>query len=342
MNTRFWLFVLAGILGVGAGLSAARAGEARMAFDLGTPADTIVAVLGKPTATSARNELGKEHWYYGKTAVVTLVNGVVTGWRGFNEQPPPARPPTARPLGLNSTKTEILAALGFPPNLVRYEGLTLGRKRLGNEEWGYRGVVLVLLDGAVCGWRNRATDLVSMGQAVEGKPPVALGMPAPEVVAALGTPVGLTIYADNADQIWEYPQGQLLLRNGVLTAPDAPTRPGQPDATPANGATTKPDAGTARPGDKPTAQVEVGFTEEPAFADFRIVFDRNLRRLEEKNPKIVNTARYRAMVDCLNGYPWKTIQTKAKDDPEYETGVQAIYDAYRAYLKQRDAENREN
>lgn len=298
-------------------------------FYLGVSREVVLATLGKPDAKTPPDFGGKELWTYGR-AVVTLIAGKVASWKYFNEVTPQ---PTAdaRPLGLGSTQEEVAAQLGFPPAALRYTGMVIGQKPIGEEEWTYSTGTLVFKDGLVVGWRNVTTPLVSLGAHGATLRKVDIGAPARELVAGMGTPPTLTCYVKSGDQLWNYIQVLYLLRGGKVIwagAPQAKTaaeRPPVIEDQPANGGN-----------DQPATQVQRGFINDPEFATFRVAFQPTLDRMLQANPNLSRTMGYRAMQDCLNQRAWWSIQAQADIDDDYAKGVDAIEDEYNKYLDSLD------
>lgn len=303
-------------------------------FYLGVSREVVLETLGKPDYKSPPDFDGRELWTYGR-AVVTFIAGKVVSWKNFNEVTP-TPPPNARPLGLGSTQEEVAAQLGFPPSALRYTGIVLGPKPIGEEEWTYSTGTLIFKDGQVVGWRNVTTPAVSLGTFGGTLRKVDLGAPAKELVAAMGTPPTLTCYVKSGDQLWNYGQVLYLLRDGKVIWAGSP----QPK-TPAERPPVIVDrpATPATPG-QPAPQEDRGFINDPEFATFRVAFQRRLDDMLAANPKFSNSMAFRAMQDCLNMRAWWSIQAQADIDDEYAQGVDAIEEEYNKYLDSLDRKRR--
>ena len=298
-------------------------------FYLGVSREVVLATLGKPDAKVPPDFDGKELWTYGR-AVVTFIAGKVVSWKYFNEVTP-TPPPNARPLGLGATQEEVAAQLGFPPSALRYTGMVLGPKPIGEEEWAYSTGTLIFKDGLVVGWRNVTTPAVSLGKFGGTLKKVDLGAPAKDLVAGMGTPPTLTCYVKSGDQLWNYRQVLYLLRGGrVIWAgpPQARTSAERPPVI------MDGPADNGNPAE--AAREERGFINDPEFATFRVAFQTTMDRMLQNNPKFANSMAYRAMQDCLNMRAWWSIQAQADIDDDYAQGVDAIEDEYNKYLDSLD------
>jgi len=296
-------------------------------FYLGATREVTLMTLGVPTARSTPDADGKELWYYNR-AVVTFLKGKVVSWRNFNEVTP-TRPVDARPLMLGSTQEEAAAQLGFPPTALRYTGLVIGRKPIGEEEWTYSTGTLIFLDGLVVGWRNVTTPLISLGEQATAPKRPELGAPAQDLIAGLGSPPALTCYVKSGDQLWSYPQEMFLLRDGKIIwrgVPQPRTPAEQPPVL-----VEKPNE--TNPGEAPP-QEDKGFINDPEFSAFRQGYEPVLQRILNANPRFVDSPGYRAMRDCLNQRPWWAIIAQANIDRDYAGGVDAIEKAYNQYLNE--------
>ncbi|MHB0939707.1 MAG: hypothetical protein ACYDCO_03485 [Armatimonadota bacterium] len=297
-------------------------------FYLGVSREVVLATLGKPDAKVPPDFDGKELWTYGR-ALVTFVAGKVVSWKYFNEVTPEPSA-NARPLGLGSTQEEVAAQLGFPPAALRYSGLVIGQKPIGEEEWTYTTGTFIFKDGLVVGWRNVSNPAVSLGKYGGTLKKVDLGASAKELVAGMGTPPTLTCYVKSGDQLWNYVQVLYLLRGGKVIwagTPQAKTaaeRPPVIEDRPATGETTT------------AATEERGFINDPEFATFRVAFQPTLDRMLQANPNLSRTMGYRAMQDCLSQRAWWSIQAQADIDEDYAKGVDTIEEEYNKYLDSMD------
>jgi len=321
------------------GAWAAGAGTFKSVFEMGASQRTVLDILGKPTNYVPADDTGKEIWYY-NSATVTFLNGKVTGWRKFVEQLP-LRAADAPPLRLWSNKSEVLAALGFPPTALHYQpGTRLIKRPCGDEEWQYSVGTLVFQGELVCGWRNLKelkTPIVTLGVSKLGTPMIAVGATRRQVVDYAGTPPTLICYTDNGDELWNYPDGQVFLRAGKLIWMGPYPQPAEtkPDGTnPAQDQTqTQPPAAV-----DPPKEEDKGFVGEQDFIAFRVAYQQVLQQMVKVNPRITLTTYYQAMLDCINGVPWGSIKGQMETDQAYAQGVQAIYNAYQEYLKQKKAQ----
>jgi len=299
-------------------------------FYLGVSREVVLATLGKPDAKTPPDFGGKELWTYGR-AVVTFVTGKVVSWKYFNEAKPPAVA-NARPLGLGSTQEEVAQQLGFPPAALRYTGMVIGPKPVGEEEWTYSTGTLIFKDTLVVGWRNVTNPAISLGKFGGTLQKVDIGASAKQLVAGMGTPPTLTCYVKSGDQLWNYIQVLYLLRGGKVIwagAPQAKTaaeRPPVMEDKPANGDN----------GQTTTAQENLGFINDPEFGTFRVAYQQRLDKMVAANPKYANSIAYRAIQDCLNMRAWWSIQAQADIDEEYAQGVDALEGEYNKYLDSLD------
>lgn len=304
-------------------------------FELGMTVQAVLQLLGKPSDYYPPDQDGKALLHYNR-ATVTVVKGIVTGWRNFDENTPvwAEGEPT---IHLGSTGDEVMQTLGFPPNALRYTGMVLGRKPVGDEEWTYSVGTLIFKDGVVVGWRNVNHPAIALGPRVDGVREPDLGGTAREVIAALGTPPTLTCYAASGDQLWAYPHEQVLMRDGRVVWKGVPQPRTKAEMPPIR---TEAPAATGDNGTAAAPEEDKGFINDPLFPQFRLQYDRIMDRLRTNTPRIVDTAGYRAMQDCLSQRPWWAIQAQADTDPDYAKGVDAIEEAFNKFLD--DQEKRKN
>ena len=297
-------------------------------FYLGVTPEVTLKALGKPTFAYPPDAEGKVLWYYNK-AVITFLNGKVVSWRYFNEQPPALE--QVRLVGLGSTQQEVATQLGFPPNALRYTGLVIGKKPVGEEEWTYAGGTLVFQDGLVVGWRNVTNPVISLGRKVPGAKPVIVGSPARALLASMGTPPALTCYVKSGDQIWAYPGEQFLLREGKVVwsgLPKPRTAAERPPVREDGPAAAGPNE------DGAPQQEDQGFLNDKEFVLFRQVYQQTIDKIVERNPRFADTSAYRAMMDCMQKQPWWSIRAQADINEDYARGLEMIETAYNEYLDQ--------
>lgn len=293
-------------------------------FYLGVKPTVVLKTLGQPTSI---DEMRGE-WNYGN-ATVRFQDGKVISWRGFAERPPDGG---GLPVVLGVSREDVAASLGFPPGARTLTGLVIGKKPIGEEEWTYRGGTLVFQDGYVVGWRKVTNPLISLGDPVPGAKQPQLGAGAKELIMKFGSPPALTCYVKSGDQLWSYPDELFLLREGKLIWS------GLPQSNTTTVAEQPPviedgPAPAADNGDQTQEGQDQAFYQNPAFGDFRIVYQRVLDKMTAMNPAIVNTQSFKAMQDCLNQNAWWAVKAQAQNNQEYANGVQAIANAFNDFLK---------
>ncbi len=332
MHIRICLAALAlwGLLVPGGGLLAPgwAQGTAPERFALGIPAQTVVKLLGNPTFVDPPDQDGKAILHY-KNARVTIVKGVVTAWRNFDERIP-AWQEGMSPIWLYASEEDVMAVLGFPPNALRYTGLVMGRKPIGDAEWTYSVGTFIFQDRKLVGWRNAQTSVLFGGEKVDGAREPEVGGTAQQVIAALGTPPTLTGYAASGDQVWVYPHEQVLVRDGRVAWKGVP-QPRTPAEMPPVRAEAPPPVEAGNNTNAP-AREDKGFITDPLFPQFRYWFTPTLDEMRKNNPNLVKTQSYRAMQDCLDARSWQYIRTQAELNEEYARGVEEMEKAFNRFL----------
>lgn len=176
----------------------------------GSTVDQVVAAMGTPTSIQCFEALGEEVWSYGLSRV-TLLHGRVSEWTDYGRNlkvTMGSRVAGAPPVTMGSSQDAVVAALGTPTGVQRYEALR-------EEVWSYGLSRITLREGRVTEWSDYGRNLnISMGARSEAAPAISLGVTRHAVIAALGTPSGLQRFDALGEEILSYGFSSITLRGG--------------------------------------------------------------------------------------------------------------------------------
>jgi len=186
---------------------------AEQTFRFGSSENDVQAIMGTPSSLNRYESINEIVWHYGSSSV-TFKSGRVSTWSDFGGKLKVSigdKVPSANPITVGSTESDVVAAMGTPSSVARYDSIK-------EQVWHYGSSSVTFKKNAVSTWSDHGKRLkVSLGEKKKDAKPVSTGSTEKEVIEALGTPTSISRYDTINEQVWHYGLSSLTFKNGAVS-----------------------------------------------------------------------------------------------------------------------------